>query len=1091
MCSKTGAPQRILSILALFIWLAVPAGAQVVGASLSGTVADASGAVLPKVKVEIQNVSTGVTRSVTTDSVGLYVAPNLLPGSYQVTVTAAGFQTQVESGINLTVGAQQVLNIQMQVGTISSKVQVNAQEPTVELESSTLNAVVDSTTVRELPLNGRSWSDLATLQPGVNGETPQDVLNGGSARGSRGFANGIAISGGRPQWNNYRLDGVSINDYSNSSGSVLGGNLGVDAIQEFSVLTGNFSAAYGMSAGGVINAVTRSGANQFHGSAYEFLRNSVLDARNYFDPPTIPPFRRNQFGADGGGPIRHNKLFAFADYEGIRQAQSITSLETVPSSDARSGELCSVPSSSACSPHTVTVNSAAAAYLPFWPLPNQGLEAGANGDIGIWNVPVPQVLNENFLTARGDYKVSDKDSLDTTYMRDFARYGIPNALDSTISDNVTNRQLGTIEETHIFSPSFVNSARVGYFRNAVVWGASVTPINPLTTNKGLGAIPGQTAAAVVVTGLTTFVGGVGSTAGSLDDWNSFQEYDDAFWTRGTHSFKFGGAVDRIQDNRVALGQGGQFTFSSLQNFLTNIPSKYAIATSAATEEYGFRQTVFAVYGLDDWRIKRNLTLNLGMRYEMVTVPTEVKNRLSVLLTPTSSTPHLGSPYYANSTELDFEPHVGFAWDPMRNGKTAVRGAFGIYDVLPLPYEYVMKAAASTPFSQATAVNSPPAGSFYSGVASLLTASSADVPYIGPTHRSYAMQYNLNLQQEFPGQVTATVGYVGLRGVHLPFRDNDIDIVTPTLTSAGYVWPAPVGSGTKLNPNFGDVYGMSFNNSSDYNSLQTSVVKSMGHGVQVQGSFTWGKSFDDGSASSVGEQFMNAASSLPFYDLHRNRGLSDFNVTRTLVINGTWLIPTAKSLSGVAAHIINGWEAGTIYQASDGVPFTPEFGTGGDPLGQKDSSPLDFPNVTRGQGCQSLINKGNVTNYVKTQCFSVPTAPDQAFYNTYCDPKFGTYPECFNLMGNAGRNILTGPGLSNLSFSLYKNDKIGERVTTQFRAEFFNILNQANFSFPFTGSGDSVNTNVINANGTINPSAGLIASTTTTSRQIQFGLKIIW
>ena len=240
----------------------------------------------------------------------------------------------------------------------------------------------------------------------------------------------------------------------------------------------------------------------------------------------------------------------------------------------------------------------------------------------------------------------------------------------------------------------------------MVWGASVTPINPLTTNTALGAIPGKTAAAVVVTGLTTFGGGVGSTAGSRDHWNSFQEYDDAFWTRGTHSLKFGGAIDRIQENRVALGQGGQFTFSSLQNFLTNIPSKYAIATSATTQEYGLRQTVFAVYALDDWRIKRNLTLNPGVRWEMVTVPTEVKNRLSVLLSPTASTPHLGSPYYANSTTLDFEPHVGFAWDPFKNGKTAVRGAFGIYDVLPLPYEYVMKAAASAPFSQASAVNSP-------------------------------------------------------------------------------------------------------------------------------------------------------------------------------------------------------------------------------------------------------------------------------------------------------------------------------------------------------------------------------------------------
>jgi hypothetical protein len=1076
---------------ALSLFVSFPAHSQVVGANLSGTVKDASGAVIPEATVSIKNVATGVMREVTVDAAGFYSAPNLLPGDYDVTTSAPGFSTQVQTGITLTVGAQQVLNILMMLGQVTEKVEVTSEAPAVELATSSLGAVVNSTTVTELPLNGRSWSDLAALQPGVNASETQLDYSTGSQRGARGFASELAVSGSRPQWNNYRLDGVSITDYSNGGpGSVLGGNLGVDAIQEFSVITSNYSAEYGRTAGGVVNAVTRSGADQFHGSAYEFLRNSDLDARNFFDAQ-VPPFRRNQFGAAAGGPVRKDKLFLFGDYEGIRQSKSITALETVPSAAARSGMLCSAPSRpTACTPSTVTVDPTVQKFLPFYPLPNAGIQPGSNGDIGISNHAYQGVVSENFFTTRTDSRFSDKDSLDATYVGDFTTFSTPSALNTDLFESITNRQIATFEESHIFSPALVNSARIGYSRVAATLNAALSAINPLARDTSLAAISGNTAPQINVPGLTSFQGGLGSAGGGLNFWNSFQGYEDAFWTHGTHSFKFGGGVERIRENYIKLASGGRYTFSSLSNFLTDVPQRFS---ASGAIENGYRQTLFALYMQDDWRVRPNLTLNFGLRWEMVTVPTEVHGQLATLINITDPTPHLGSPLYSNSTLRNFEPRLGFAWDPFQNGKTAVRGGFGIFDVLPLPYLYSNVEGSVAPFATTYAANNLPRGSFPAGVAPLLGPSSAQASFFGPQHRSYVMQWNMNVQRELPGRVTATVSYVGSHGVHLPFRVDDVDVVLPTRTPAGYLYPSPVGSAKTLNPHYSAIKGMFYEENSSYNALQLGILKAMSHGLQVRGSFTWGKSLDSGSSSAYGDQFTNSIASLPSYDLKSVYGLSDFNIGRTLVISGIWQVPSTKSFSGAAGWITNGWELGAIYRANDGVPFTPTFGTGGDPLGINSSDPYDFPNRLVGPACRSLINPGNVQNYVKTECFAVPTAPSQAFYAANCDPRFGTYPQCFNLRGNSGRNILIGPGLSNLDFSLYKDNyirRLSESFNVQFRAEFFNIMNRPNFSFP-TALGPPNNTNIFNANGQPNPVAGLITATTTTSREIQFALKVIW
>src|ERR1700736_5008075 len=359
----------IFALVTIHILGTGQAYAQVSGATLTGTVKDSSGAVIPNAQVVITDVATGVSRTVSPGSAGLYIAPNLLPGTYEIHVSAMGFSTAVQKGVTLTVGAQQVLDFTMQVGQMAQTVEVTTEAPTVELTSSELGATVNSTTVRELPLNGRSWTDLANLQPGVVAATSHTKIDV-----NRGYGAQLSISGARPQQNNYRLDGISINDYSNGGpGSVLGQNLGVEAIQEFSVLTSNYSAEYGKTSGGVVNAISRSGTNQLHGSVYEFLRNSALDAPGYFDGGVSPPFRRNQFGAAAGGPIRKDKVFVFADYEGIRQSKGITSVDTVPSAAARGGTLCSTPdTTSACTPTTIGIDPLVQKYLPFWPLSNGG-----------------------------------------------------------------------------------------------------------------------------------------------------------------------------------------------------------------------------------------------------------------------------------------------------------------------------------------------------------------------------------------------------------------------------------------------------------------------------------------------------------------------------------------------------------------------------------------------------------------------------------------------------------------------------------------------------------------------------------------------
>src|SRR3984893_17533751 len=454
--------------------------AQVAGGSITGTVRGESGSAIPGVHVSITDVTSSAARAVITDTDGFYDAPDLPPGNYEMNISATGFVTQVLTALDVTAGAERVLNVVMRAGNPEQVVRTVAPPAPVSSASSTVTGNVNASTVRDTPLNGRDWAQLATLQAGVTGVQ----ANGGNT--DRGFGAAISISGSRPDQNSYRLDGLSINDYSNGApGSVLGDNLGIDAVEQVSVLGSNYPADYGRTSGGVINAVTRSGQNVFHGDVYEFLRNSALDARNFFDGE-IPPFKRNQFGGSAGAPIRRDRTFVFGDYEGLRQSLGVTTVDTVPSAAARNGQLSTA---------TVTVDPAVARFLAaFYPLPNGPL-LGA-GDTGIFTFPGQQVTNENYFTVRVDRKFSGRDSLEGTYMRDNSKTVQPDTFDELLSNIVSRRQVVTLHEQHTFSPTLLNAARFGFSRAVGITGGVSKVLNPLMLDPSFGFQPGGRAGAI-------------------------------------------------------------------------------------------------------------------------------------------------------------------------------------------------------------------------------------------------------------------------------------------------------------------------------------------------------------------------------------------------------------------------------------------------------------------------------------------------------------------------------------------------------------------------------------------------------------------
>src|SRR5579872_6315154 len=685
----------LLFVLVFCLASAVITHAQVTGATVSGTITDPSGAVVSGATVTITNTATAAAREVTTDSACLYSIPNLNPGTYDLRVTATGFSTHVQSGLALAVGQQQQLNIALKVGQTSTEVQVTGAAPQIELTSSAVTGQVESETVRELPLNGRDWTSLAQLQPGVKPiETQMSYST--SARGNRGFGGEMTVSGQRSTFNNYRIDGISVNDYAMAApGNVIGVVLGVDAIQEFSVLTGGFPAEYGRATGGIVNAISRSGTNQFHGAVYEFLRNSAFDANDYFTRSAgspIPPFRRNQFGASAGAPIIKDKLFVFADYEGLRQSKGVPTVAGVLSNNARLGDITSsnfvgagaasynLPNSLGFAAGTPcnTLSGTNGTYLsPLANLcvdnysaqllglfPTSSLVKASNADLATFVFAGVQSVPENFGTIRADYRIGNSDSIFGTFLKDNATYNQPDAYNDVLSQSTTARTTIAIEENHTFGSSFVNAARVGYNRDNVRNQFTPTAINPLAGNTALGAITGQAAPRLSVHGgVTDFFGGTNGGSHYLHTWNSYQYYDDAIWTKGAHTIKIGGGVERMLYNQHTFQEpAGRYQFNDYVGFLSGIAKSWEAGLLNVTDNpREFRQTTFSLYAQDDWKIKSNLTINLGLRYEPTTVLKDAQGRITNLATISATAPTCGTQFTAPDRHC--RVRAAAAWDP--------------------------------------------------------------------------------------------------------------------------------------------------------------------------------------------------------------------------------------------------------------------------------------------------------------------------------------------------------------------------------------------------------------------------------------------
>ena len=1074
--------------LCLTLFWSAPAEAQVSGATMSGLITDPSGAGIPNASVSIKNTGTGEVREVPTNGDGFYSAPNLLPGNYEVTITAQGFNKVVQKGITLTVGAQQALNLSLKVGQVSQTVEVTAAPPEVQTSSSTVSATVDARTVRELPLNGRDWTSLATLEPGVSQISDQAQTTFNANKGNRGFGNQLSDAGHRANENTYRINGVVINDYSNGApGGPSGLNLGVDGIQEFSVLTSNYTAEYGRTSGAVINAITKSGVNDLHGTAFFFDRDKIFDAKNAFDraDQPIPSFRRVQFGVAGGGAIVKDKSFLYGTYEGVRQNRPVSGLIHVPSDALRA-----------------TAVPAITPYLKLWPEAPAGTPVDSNG-IQTFGVALPSITTENYATGRFDQQLRANDKFSASYFWDSGPQSQEAPLGNATHEVFSRRQMASVEETHIFSPSVVNTFRAGINRvrgdiNTPVSGSGAAIDSTLAIAPGAKATP-QISVHDPVTGaeFTTAIG-LGGLNRFQHRWTSGQFYDDAFVTRGTHSIKFGFAFERMRYNVLEqLSPNGRMNTYTPANFLSGAANQLNALAPGGSHEVAIRESLFAGYIQDDWRIRPRLTLNLGLRYEFTTLPKDANNRIQEITTlvncatpgvaPSLTSPcgpvHVGSFIASNPTSKNIEPRIGFSWDPSGSGRTAVRGGFAMFDVLPLPYEFGLNTAATAPFQIIGADKNATLGTGAPDPNVSFNPNNIRNRYVQQDpKRALVMNWNVNLQREVAPTWTALVGYVGSRSVHLSVAADDINLVPPVMTSAGIVIPSNT---YQLDPNWGGANGgttvipgspggtgirpVLFDGESTYQGLQAQLKKTMSAGFQGQLSYAYGNCKDTSSAPVTGDTYVNSIAVPLLLSKQYRIGPCDFDVRQILTGTFIWDVPGPKS--GVASYLAGGWELGTIVTATSGSPFTVTYGGGGDPLntGFNGDFSMDFPNLVA--GCNPI--HGGVT-YLNLSCFALaPTVPNGV------------------LVGNAGRNRFYGPGLKTVDLSAFKNIRIVERLKLQFRAEFFNILNHPNLSGP-NFLNDANNSVAFDASGIPVPkSAGVLASTSTSSRQIQLGLKLIW
>jgi carboxypeptidase family protein len=1059
--------------------------AQVSSASLVGKVEDASGAAVPEAAVTVTNQETGVIRTATGDATGNYRILSLPVGLYQVKAEKAGFKAAVQTGINLVVGQQGVVNLKLEVGEVQQQVTVTGEVPLVNTTTASVEGLVGEKAVKELPLNGRSFDNLITLNAGA---IAVKGMTGGPGNGTQ-QGNLFSVSGRRFDENLFLINGVEYvgpSQFHSVPGGASGQMLGIDAVREFNVVSDTYGAEYGKRAGAQVSIVTQSGGNQFHGTLFEFLRNSKLDARNFFDQGSIPPFKRNNFGGAAGGPIQKDKTFVFGNYEGFRQRLGLSILMVVPDDNARKGLL---PNAQGVPTPVPNLDPRMLPFMAFWPLAN-GRNLGGGAALSFSN-PL-QSLREDFGTTRVDHTFSDKDQLATVYtISDGEDHSPQNPIFGRF---VTNRmQVVSLQETHLFSPTVVNTFTAGFGRSGFNFVTPpLDPSFPASLSYVQGKQPGR---------LTLGGGGTGAGSSSFSRTgssltnpfitfrNQFSYQDQVQIVKGKHQISTGFWLGRLRSNEFGTTRNtGEAVFASATTFLQGTVQTFRVATGAAAMSW--RQWEGAWFLQDNIQLRPNLTVRVGLRHEFDDGFNSANHRATyfdadangVLITQ----PVVGdSVYKENNQKKMFSPRVGIAWDPFGKGKTSIRAGFGIYyDMLDTlgfnlnsnpPFGGVAQFT-NTPFFSLVPFNPsapvPPACG-PGAPANCILFSPAGVQ---PTAKTpSANSWTFTVEQGITPSTSLRLGYVGSEGFHQMINADFNSIPEQVCANAAGCVSGGVGSargsvpqgakyvpvGTRPNPFISNASQVVMYGQSSYNALMAEFLQRFKAGLQFRANYTWSKTLDTASGNNASDALNNANGILNSYNPRLDWGLSANHLTHKFTFSGGYELPFGQGkhwmsgATGFGSKMTSGWQVNWIFNATSGFPFS--LLTGSNNSGNGFTNNPDRPSWNPNFTGKKIL--GTPDQWFDPHAFSLPVP--------------GTY-------GNTPRGALFGPNLRELDLSVFKVTKITERVSLQFRAESFNLLNRANFGVPnitpFSGAA-------------FNPSAGVVTNTIGTSRQIQFGLKL--
>ena len=1042
-------------------------GAQTAG-TIVGTVRDKTGGVLTEVQLTARHLDTGLTRSTVSHAEGSFVFAAMPVGPYAIRAELSGFRPLVHKGVHLTVGETADVDLTMELGSFDQEITVVARTSLVNTRSSELSYLVSEESMRELPLNGRNYTDLALLQPGVIAFPHR---SGGSI-----VAHGLAMSvnGQDPRSNVYLLDGTPQKDFTNGpAGSAAGTALGVETIREVRVEANAYSAEFGRNSGGQFNALTKSGTNEYHGSLYHFHRNDNLDARNFFDldPGTKPEFKRNQFGASLGGPLRRDRTFFFFGYEALRERKGRSVTTIVPDEEARRGIINDMD---------IGINEAVNPYLDEFPFPNgenllDPQDKRPTG-LAVHRFGFNEQIGQDFTQIRMDHNVGATDRFFARYTYDDADQQLPTDFPQFPRAFLSRNQFVTAEYQKILSPRTLNTFRTSFSRTRIGQDVEANVSLPLQP-----FVPGQDKiGAIDIGGIPRFGPQISVNVSLVQNVFGF-EYG-MVHSRGRHLLKLGALAERYQDNMFnPTFSLGMFRFDNLPAFLNNQPEFFlGLAPGGALDRY-WRFTLFGFYAQDDIRVAPRLTVNLGVRYEFATLPRDLQGRDSTLLELSDTSPTTGQ-LYQNPTLRNLSPRVGFAWDVFGDGKTSLRSGYGIFFNTNNQQNLIV-TVTNPPATRRIVISEGLNPTF--PVPSFERAGADSIrPIEWKLKNPYVHVWNLNLQRELGRNTAVMVGYAGSRGIHL-LRSGDVNIATPERLDDGTL-SFPVER-QRPNSAFSTIELKRSDGNSWYNALIVEVRRRWSKNVSFQSSYTFSRNIDTTQASTFFSDATNGTTSAfpEFPGLNYNKGLADFHAKHNWVMNFIWNLPDPK-LTGLG-RLLEGWELAGIAHVRSGNPLTafvqrnrsrslwqPSLGPG---LG------FDRPSMAPGRTHQDAV-LGNPDGYFDPAAFVLQPA--------------GT-------LGNLGRGALIGPNLRSFDLAAVKKirwSRLGDNTNIEFRAEVFNLLNRANFASPgllaYAGRADLglpqcplPNPDEPNEPTCEEPlaSLGRIRSTVTSSRQIQLGLRI--